>query len=109
MIENLPALIPVVFVLITLLTILLFYRATQHSKTTWVLLIVWIGMQGIVGLSGFYLKEDTLPPRMALLAGPALVFILGLFLTKRGRTFLDSLDLKRLTGLHTIRIVVELV
>src|SRR4029078_13052726 len=57
----------------------------------------------------FYLVEDTLPPRMALLAGPALVFILGLFLTPGGRSFLDSLDLKKLTALHTVRIAVELV
>jgi len=109
MIENLPPIISVVFALTTLLTILLFYRATQHSKITWILLISWIGMQGVVGLSGFYLSENTVPPRMALLAGPTLIFILGLFLTKGGRTFLDSLNLKMLTGLHTIRIAVELV
>ena len=109
MIENLPHIISVVFALTTLLTILLFYRATQHSKTTWILLISWICVQGVVGLSGFYLIENTIPPRMALLAAPTLVFILGLFLTARGRTFLDSLNLKTLTALHTVRIVVELV
>lgn len=109
MIENLPHLISVVFALTTLLTILLFYRATQHSKTTWILLISWICIQGVVALSGFYLIENTIPPRMALLAGPALIFIFGLFFTARGRVFLDSLNLKTLTALHTIRIAVELV
>jgi hypothetical protein len=107
--EKLPLSIGIVFALTTILTITLFYQATNRSRTTLFILLGWIVLQAIVSFSGFYLVEDTIPPRMALLAGPALLFIIGLFLTANGRSFLDSLNLKKLTGLHSIRIVVELV
>jgi hypothetical protein len=40
---------------------------------------------------------------------PPLVIIFLLFITSRGRTFIDGLDLKILTILHTVRIPVEIV
>src|SRR5690242_5282762 len=100
MIENLSTGISLAFVLTTLLTIFLFYKATVRSTTSLFILLGWIVLQAAVSLSGFYLVENTFPPRMALLAGPALIFILILFLTAGGRHFLDSLDLKMMTWLH---------
>ena len=107
MIPGLPHVINVVFIILTLLTIGIFYKAGR-SRTSFVILLFWISVQAVVSLSGFYLTEDSIPPRMALLAGPAILFIIGLFVTSRGRAFLDSLDLRTLTGLHSIRILVEL-
>jgi hypothetical protein len=40
---------------------------------------------------------------------PPLLGIAGLFMSPKGRKFIDGLDLKSLTILHTIRIPVELV
>ena len=59
--------------------------------------------------TGFFTVTDTIPPRFVLLVGPPLLFILFLFLTRQGKQFIDSLDLKTLTLLHLIRIPVELV
>ncbi len=109
MIENLPSYIGFVFGTTTLLTVWLFYQATRSSVTTLTLLIAWLTVQALVGLSGFYTVTNTLPPRFLLLVVPPLLFILGLFLTKPGKEFLDSLDPKMLTYLHTIRVPVELV
>jgi len=39
----------------------------------------------------------------------SLLFIVLLFLTRRGRSFVDGLNLRVLTLLHTVRIIVELV
>jgi len=108
MISNLPMVVNIVFILTTLLTIFLFYKATSHSKTTLVILCAWILLQAIISLTGFYTVTDTFPPRFVLLALPAVLFIIGLFVTAGGRTYIDSLDTKTLTLLHIVRIPVEL-
>jgi hypothetical protein len=42
------------------------------------------------------------------LIGPGFIFIALLFLTKRGKTFIDSLDIEKLTLLHIVRVPVEI-
>ena len=108
MINNLPIIINIIFGLTTLLTVYLFYKATNHSKTTLAIILVWLLLQAILGWKGFYTVTDTFPPRFALLAVPAVLFIASLFLSVKGRTYLDSLDTKTLTLLHIVRIPVEL-
>ncbi|MBN8693012.1 MAG: hypothetical protein J0L69_07425 [Bacteroidetes bacterium] len=107
--ENLPAYISVVFGLTTFLTVGLIYRATNNSKATIVILLSWLALQTLIALSGFYTVTDTIPPRFLLLVLPPILFIIGLFTTSKGRQFIDSLDVKRLTFLHIIRIPVEIV
>ena len=72
-------------------------------------MIPWLLFQGIAGFTGFYLVTDTIPPRFALLFPPALFFIAILFISKAGKSFIDSLSPKTLTYLHTVRIPVEFV
>jgi len=107
--ENLPTYISIVFGLITITTVLLFYRATQHSKLTLIILFAWLALQTLISLTGFYTVNNSLPPRIALLGFPALLCIIVLFATSRGRKYIDQLDPGKLTILHTIRVVVELV
>lgn len=107
--ENLPFYISLVFGITFLIAIALFYKATHWSKTVLAILIVWIIMQSIISLNGFYKTENTLPPRFALLLMPPIVLIMLLFITQKGRTFIDGLDIKLLTIIHSIRIPVELV
>src|SRR5688572_14184992 len=107
--ENLPVYIKVVFVLTTFLTIFLFHRATQQSTLTLGILFIWLGFQSFIGVSDFYTNTATVPPRFLLLVGPPLLFIIVLFLIPSGKAFLDALNLKNLTLLHTIRIPVEIV
>ncbi|WP_332737571.1 hypothetical protein [Flavihumibacter sp.] len=107
--ENLPAFICIVFGLTTLLTVGLFYKATNNSKLTLVILLIWLTIQAVIGLSGFYTVTDTIPPRFLLLVVPPILLIIGLFTTSSGRQYIDSLDIKTLTILHTIRIPVEVV
>jgi hypothetical protein len=108
MIENIPFYIPFIFILTTFLCLLFFYRACQQSRTVLIVMASWLVLQGIVGFIGFYTVTDTIPPRLALLAGPAILFVIVLFFTSRGRTFIDSLDTKWLTYLHLVRIPVEI-
>lgn len=71
--------------------------------------VLWLAIQGLVGFLGFYKITDTTPPRFVLLIGPAFLFIILLFLTNKGRSYLDSLNYEWLTWLHMIRIPVEIV
>lgn len=65
-------------------------------------------IQQFIGLTDFYLDETGFPPRFALLVFPPLLFIIILFVTKKGKVFIDSLNVKQLTLLHVIRIPVEI-
>jgi len=107
--ENLPVYISLVFGATLVAAVFLFYKAAHNSKTVLGILMAWIIAQTIVSLTGFYKTESTLPPRFALLLLPPVVMIVTLFATKKGRVFIDSLDIKTLTLLHIIRIPVELV
>jgi len=107
--ENLPIYINIIFILTTLLTVFIFYKATNHSKTTLIILLAWLTLQTIIGLSDFYTITNTIPPRFLLLVLPPNLIIIGLFITTKGKQFIDSLDTRTLTILHTIRIPVEIV
>ena len=100
--------IDLVFVGTVFLTLMLLYKATRFSKRVIVVTLAWLVVQAAVGLSGFYTVTTGGPPRFGLLLLPPLVFILMLFVVKRGRLFLDGLDVRVLTLLHTVRIPAEL-
>ena len=106
--KDLSVFIPILFIIITGITVWQFYNAAGKSKKVIVLLAVWILLQAILGFAGFYKVVDAIPPRFVLLIGPGLLMSVLLLLTKRGRNFMDTLNLQKLTLLHTIRIPVEI-
>ena len=107
--DNIPLYIPVAFILTTLLTVYIFYRATRKSRIALAIILIWLALQAAIALTGFYTNTQTLPPKFMFLPLPPVLLIVILFVTKKGRAFIDSLDIKTLTLLHTIRIPVELV
>lgn len=107
--DTLPLYISLVFGVTLLAAIALFYKAAHFSKTVLTVIILWIIVQSIVSFTGFYQSENTLPPRFALLLIPPLIVIISLFITKKGKLFIDRLNIKMLTIIHIIRIPVELV
>jgi hypothetical protein len=108
MIPLLPMYVNIVFILTTLLTVFLFYKADGKTKISLTILVLWLLLQAILGYLGFYTVTDTFPARFALLALPAIIFIIGLFVSVKGRAYINSMDTKRLTLLHVVRIPVEL-
>jgi hypothetical protein len=107
--DTLPLYIALVFGLTLLAAIVLFYKASHFSKPVLTVIILWIIAQSIISFTGFYKSEDTLPPRFSLLLMPPLLTIIFLFITKKGKLFIDGLNIKMLTIIHIIRIPVELV
>jgi hypothetical protein len=107
--ENLPISISIIFGVTTASTIYLFYKASRNLKLVLIISIAWLLLQGVVASTGFYTVTDTIPPRFMLLVIPPFAFIVFLFLTEKGRRFIDSLDVKALTLLHIVRIPVEII
>ncbi len=106
--EQLPIYIIIIFILTTLLTLLLLFKAGHYSKPLIILSIFWLAIQAAISLTGFYTVTKAMPPRFGLLLIPPVAFIALLFLVKKGRAFINSFDLKLLTLLHIVRIPVEL-
>ena len=109
MMENLPLYTIIVFFLTTGLTFFLFYRAGNYSFTVFLIISIWLVIQGILSLTGFYLVTNSIPPRVFLFILPPLLPIIVLFFTSGGRRFMDRMEPGTLTLLHTIRIPVEFV
>ncbi len=107
--ENLPLYISIFFSLTTLLTVALFYKATNRSKTAIFILLFWFVLQAIISLTDFYTITDSFPPRFLLLVMPPVIFIILLFTTAKGRKFIDGLDARSLTLIHIVRVPVEIV
>lgn len=109
MIKDLPTYIHLLFGITVIGTIIWFYIATK-SKTFLVISIVWTILQTILGLNGVYQDTETIPPRIMLFGVfPTLILIIITFLTNKGKTFIDNINLKTLTYFHSIRIPVEIV
>lgn len=86
-----------------------FYLATK-SRIFVLLAIVWTTLQSALGLSGIYQNTQAMPPRLMLLGVfPTLIFIALIFLTPKGKAFMNSINLQTLTYFHSIRIPVEIV
>lgn len=101
--------ITILFILTVICSIVFFARAAKWSKKVFLVLISMALIQSLMGVTGFYQQTGAIPPRFLLLIGPSLLIIGGLFLTRGGKTFIDSLDFRSLTVLHIVRIPVELV
>ena len=120
MIVNLPAYVSAIFGFTTFATVILFVWAIKNSAAEqtqkkampiFIGLVIWLVIQMLFSLTNLYnTNTNSFPPKI-LMAGvlPPLFTIMLLFATAKGRKFIDTLPLKNLTYLHTIRMPVELV
>jgi hypothetical protein len=96
------------FAATTFFTVWMFYKASGKSKPILIGILVWMIIQTVISITGFYQVPNSMPPRFVLLIGPGIIFSILLLVTKWGKAFIDTLDLKTLTLMHTIRIPVEI-
>ena len=124
MIAGLPSYVNLTFVLITLVVffwfIFILFQAThkfgdartrRNVSVFIAIVVVWLIVQGLLALSGFYLDFNSMPPRLALFGIlPVLtIFIVTPFLLAKIKRFTHSLSLEGLTYLQAIRFPVEIV
>lgn len=120
MTDHLPVFISLTFGLTTVGTLLLFIWTIGNSNSgetrkkaflIFIGLAIWLVLQAVLTLKNFYNSDtDAFPPRI-ILTGilPALLVLLSVFATSKGRHFINSLPLMQLTCLNIVRIPVEIV
>jgi len=120
MIDNLPTYISLTFGLTTVATLLLFIWTIRNSNsettrkksmTIFIGLTIWLVIQTILTTKNIYnTDKNSLPPKIILFGIlPTILTIIFLFVTQKGRQFIDSLPLENLTYLNVVRIPVEIV
>lgn len=119
MIENLPTFIALTFGATTVATLLLFVWTIGHSSSEqtqkkatsiFIVSVLWLTVQAVIPLKKIYSSNtNSFPPKIILFGIlPAIVTIFVLFLSSKGKQFIDSLPLKNLTYLNIVRIPVEI-
>lgn len=108
MLEHIPSYLFITFLICVAFTFYTIMKASKSKQTAFVILTIWLIVQGILGYTSFYMAVSNEPQRFTLLIMPALVFIAILFLSARGKSYIKGLDLKILTILHVVRIPVEI-
>ena len=120
MLQNLSIYIIIIFLATTLLTLFLFYFTIKNAdlqetrnKANFILigLVVWIALQTILTINNVYNSNlNALPPKIFVFGVfPTIFLMISLFLTTKGKIFMDSLPLKNLTYISVVRIPVEIV
>ncbi len=107
--KDLPILVSIGFIAITILTTFLFFRATRYNIKLLLLILALATYQALLGINGFFLDAEAMPPRLIFIILPALVLGVLAFITPAGRKLLDGFNMEAYTWLHTIRVGVELV
>jgi len=108
MLTNLPDIVIIIFLLTVILTFLLFINAVKIKATAAVILVVWLAVTGILSFKEVFQDTSTIPPRLMMGIAPAILFIILLLVTKSARRFTDSIDIKKLTLVHIVRVPVEI-
>jgi hypothetical protein len=106
--EHLPLYIYLLFGLAVLLAFVIFYKASQNSKSFLFIALIWIFILSFLSLSDRYTLTKSLLPIFPLLTIPPTFLVIVLFFTRRGKEFIKSLNIKTLMILHFVRILVEL-
>ncbi len=117
LLPDMPAYVPITFGLTTLATLVLFYIAIKNSpnhssKANIILfgLLALIILQSVLASANFFNSNTkSFPPPLILIFTPAFAVIILLFVTQKGRDFIDDLPLLHLTYLNIVRIPVEIV
>jgi hypothetical protein len=120
MISNLPIYVSITFLVTTVITLLFFIWSIKCSvdKNTrtkalpiFFGLVIWLMVQFILTINKVYATNlNSLPPKIVLFGiMPTIVAMVLVFTTKKGKAFVNSLPLKQLTYLHSIRVLVEIV
>ena|SRR5689334_8851444 len=108
MLTDVPDSLIAIFLLTVILTFLLFVNAVKNKATAAIVSVLWLAVTGILAVKGVFQDTSSMPPRLMIVVVPEILFIILLLTTKSGKRFTDSIDLKKLTLVHIVRVPVEI-
>lgn len=111
--DGTPIWLDAFFSATTLLTVYFLYNvvrpvSTRVANRLGITLLIWLVVLAVLAHNQIFLHLDARPPGLVLVVTPPLVFIGSLFITPRGRLWIEKLPLSTLTWLHVVRVPVEL-
>ncbi|MBK8984444.1 MAG: hypothetical protein IPM38_19520 [Ignavibacteria bacterium] len=120
MIDNIPDYVSIIFIITVFAALILFYRTVKNSESEsvrkkansiFIVMSLWLIIQSILTVNNVYSPDThSLPPKIFLFGIlPAVLIIILLFVTNKGKQFTDNLPLINLTYLNVVRIPVEVV
>lgn len=95
----------IAFILITIVSVLLFYLATNRSRLVLIFFTAWSGVVSILSYLGFYLNLDVFPPRIILILIPVTLYVIYFY----RKIQISPTKIPYLLAIHGLRLPVELV
>lgn len=95
----------IAFILITIVSVLLFYLVTNRSRLVLIFFTAWSGVVSLLSYLGFYLKLDVFPPRIILILIPVTLYVIYFY----RKIQISPAKIPYLLAIHGLRLPVELV
>ncbi|HAS42678.1 MAG TPA: hypothetical protein DCS93_19515 [Microscillaceae bacterium] len=95
----------IAFILITIISVFLFYLATDRSKLVLVFFPIWGGIVAILSYVGFYKNLNVFPPRFLLILIPVTLYVIYFY----RKIDIPPTKIPYLLAIHGLRLPVELV
>lgn len=97
------------FLLIVLLTLVVFYHIHQKNKKVLLFLLVWVTLQSVLAANHFYVvTEDVIFNRFIFVLIPGFIVLFYAVFSKKGKKFYSSRNVYNSPIIHTLRIPVEI-
>ena len=103
-----PLYLSIIFSITVILTLFFLGSTFKNARIPITILLIWLIIQSLIASTGFYTVTNTLPPRMMALLAPPILCIALLFISAKGRNYIDTLNTEWLNWLHTVRVPVEI-
>ena len=105
--EQVPAYVAIVFIITTIMAVYLFFRASGNNYKLLMTILAWSAATAITAALGLFADFNSIPPPFLFVMAPPLGTMVLLMITPAGKKFLDSFDLRMLTILQSVRILIE--
>ncbi|MFY0643879.1 MAG: hypothetical protein JXR19_05380 [Bacteroidia bacterium] len=106
---ELPFYLPFSFLLTALLSIWLLFKAVEYKRIVVFIVLTWTILQLVLGYLGFFEEAVSKMYRLPLLAGPPVLLIFIVLLLPSNASWLYSINQEKLTRIHIVRFLVELI